>query len=101
MCFAVIELPKTLWGCGNTRKEAVSQARNELSDYTHGSEELRITRRKEPRAGDFIVLRCTTFFKVHSEYEHGGRLDLRISGNRVLLPEEFNGLKLIHSREEK
>ncbi len=99
MCFAVIELPKILWGCGYTRKEAISQARRELSDYTGGREELKVTRRRAPRPGDFVVLRCTEYFKIHSEFDHGGLLDLRIIHDRVLLAEEFGELTLIHSRE--
>jgi hypothetical protein len=98
MCFAAIELPKILWGCGCTRKEAMSQARRELSEYTGGREELRITRRRAPRPGDFVVLRCTEYFKVNSQRDHGGLLDLRIIHDRVLLPEEFGELTLIYSR---
>jgi hypothetical protein len=96
MCYAVIELPKILWGCGLTKKEAVTQARSELSDYTDGREELRVTRRREPRSGDFVVLRCSSHFLIYSRLEHGGLLDLRIVHDRVMLPEEFGKLTLIY-----
>ena len=92
MYYAVIELPKYVWGLGESEQEALQDANHWFQGYTgNRCEQIEIAQATAFQPDSFVMRRCSRYFFNKMQWTEGWNVDLRFVDNHVLFPEELEG----------